>query len=72
MQELIDTEAAVMGLAPSQAVFWLNEPPLPLLELPGPAMQSVMHSLGPKGTLQLAWVCRDLCKHVSCVQSGLS
>ena len=46
-----------------------QEQPLALLELPWPAMQSVMSGLGPSGALQLGWVCRDLQKHVSCKMS---
>lgn len=52
-----------------EATSQAEEQPLSLLELPWPAMQSVMHSLGPSGALRLGWVCRNLQKHVSCMMS---
>ena len=56
-----------MTEAPSEP----REQPLALLELPWPAMQAVMHWLGPSGALQLGRICRDLQKHVSCMTSPL-
>lgn len=54
-----------------EATSQAEEQPLSLLELPWPAMQSVMHSLGPSGALRLGWVCRNLQKHVEPHQSAL-